>query len=578
MKPLFLPIALATSTLLTACMGSDSGSKKDSQVDAGLENNTKTQVVSTESHNIYVPSGMDDITIGDEYLNGHVFGAGSSLGDASSLLKESEETEEKKASIQAFAVSQETPKVISLGNRDLVSFAAARDASSMEKKAQDIIEKIEDVLSDFGTTSSIFKQNLASTNEIVTGYIFETDAETTATDIVNKILGGAALSPDADDNELDNPAASLEDELTSQKFEVFIGVLFVPSSDFEENISEENISEERMFAANVTTGTDKVVILGAVVPTELAPAYSGLSKGVASTSNIGAKGAAPTTTSETFTIPQETPKVDFLFVIDNSGSMSDDQDTISDAADTFFKTISGQTLDYRLATITTDSSELRDSSEDGGFTSSEDEFKLDVKPGTYGSATETGIYFAEEALKDASKGDDSTGTVIDEGYPRAGAALSIIMFTDEPDFYNDISSRNSGTTFDAADNLFIDRNYQVYGILNEYRSESRDDGYVDLINNTNGSYADIRNLQALERIMEQMALESSTASSPVKLTKTPISTSLQVTKNGSPVVKNADNGWQYNEGNKTLSFYGDASLSPNDDVKVNYLYMSEESE
>ena len=333
-----------------------------------------------------------------------------------------------------------------------------------------------------------------------------------------------------------------------------------------------------MFAANVTTGTDKVVILGAVVPTELAPAYSGLSKGVASTSNIGAKGAAPTTTSETFTIPQETPKVDFLFVIDNSGSMSDDQATISNAADTFFKTISGQTLDYRLATITTDSSELRDSSEDGGFTSSEDEFKLDVKPGTYGSATETGIYFAEEALKDASKGDDSTGTVIDEGYPRAGAALSIIMFTDEPDFYNDISSRNSGTTFDAADNLFIDRNYQVYGILNEYRSESRDDGYVDLINNTNGSYADIRNLQALERIMEQMALESSTASSPVKLTKTPISTSLQVTKNGSPVVKNADNGWQYNEGNKTLSFYGDASLSPNDDVKVNYLYMSEESE
>ena len=155
MKQLFLPIALATSTLLTACMGSDSGSKKDSQVDAGLENNTKTQVVSTESHNIYVPSGMDDITIGDEYLNGHVFGAGSSLGDASSLLKESEETEEKKASIQAFAVSQETPKVISLGNRDLVSFAAARDASSMEKKAQDIIEKIEDVLSDFGTTSSI---------------------------------------------------------------------------------------------------------------------------------------------------------------------------------------------------------------------------------------------------------------------------------------------------------------------------------------------------------------------------------------------------------------------------------------
>lgn len=573
MKKFFLPIALTTSTLLTACMGSSSDSKNNSKNNTGVENNIKTQTVSTENHNIYVPSGMDDIPIGDKYLSGHVFGAGSSLGDASSLLKESEETKEKKTAIQAFSVSQETPKVISLGDRDLVSFAAARDASSMENKAQDIIENIEDVLSDFGTTSSIFKQNLASTNEIVTGYIFETDAETTATDIVNKILGGAALSPDADDNELDNPAESLEDELTSQKFEVFIGVLFVPSSD-----AIESAEEGQILAANVAEATDQVVILGAIVPTELAPAYSGLSKGVASTSNIGAKGTAPVTTSETFTIPQETPKVDFLFVIDNSGSMSDDQDTISDAADTFFKTISGQTLDYKLATITTDSSILRDTNEDGGFTSSEEEFKLDVKPGTGGHYDETGIFYAEEALKDKSKGDDSTGTVIDEGYPRVGAALSIIMFTDEPDFYNSISSRNSGTTFDAADNLFIDRNYQVYGILNENQSESRDDGYVDLINNTNGSYADIRNLQALERIMEQMALESSTASSPVKLTKTPISTSLQVTKNGSEVVKNADNGWQYNEGNKTLSFYGDASLSPNDDVKVNYLYMSEESE
>ena len=570
MKKLLLPIALTTSTLLTACMGSDSSSKKDPQVDAGSENNTKTQTVTTENHNIYVPSGMDDITIGDQYLNGHVFGAGASLGDASSLQIE---TEAQKSTIQAFAVELETPKVVTLGSRNLVSFAAARDASLMEQDAQDVIEKIEDVLSDFGSTSSIFKQNLASNNEIVTGYLFSADSDTTATDIVNKILGGAALSPDADDNELDNPAEALEDELVSRNFEVFIGVLFVPSSD-----AIEGAEEGRILAANVGEATDQVVILGAIVPTELAPAFSGLSKGVASTSNIGAKGTAPTTTSETFTIPSETPKVDFLFVIDNSGSMSDDQETISNAADTFFRTISGQTLDYKLATITTDSSELQDSNEDGGFTSSEDEFKLDVKPGTGGHYTETGIFYAEEALKDESKGDDVSGSVITEGYPRPGAALSIIMFTDEPDFYNSISSRNSGTTFDAADNLFIDRNYQVYGILNEYSSESRDDGYVDLINNTNGSYADIRNLQALERIMEQMALESSTASSPVKLTKTPISTSLQVTKNGSAVAKNADNGWQYNEGNKTLSFYGDASLSPSDNVKVNYLYMSEESE
>ena len=572
MKKLLLPIALTTSTLLTACMGSDSSSKKDPQVDAGSENNTKTQTVTTENHNIYVPSGMDDITIGDQYLNGHVFGAGASLGDASSLQIE---TETQKSTIQAFAMEQETPKVVTLGSRNLVSFAAARDASSTEQDAQDVIEKIEDVLSDFGSTSSIFKQNLASSNEIVTGYLFSADSETTATDIVNKILGGAALSPDADNNELDSPAEALEDELVSRNFEVFIGVLFIPSSDAIES-TEEIAEEGRILAANVVEATDQVVILGAIVPTELAPAYSGLSKGVASTSNIGAKGTAPVTTSETFTIPQETPKVDFLFVIDNSGSMSDDQQTISNAADTFFRTISGQTLDYKLATITTDSSELQDSEKDGGFTSSEDEFKLDVKPGTSGHYTETGIFYAEEALKDESKGDDVSGSVITEGYPRPGAALSIIMFTDEPDFYNNISS--GGTTFDAADNLFIDRNYQVYGIINESSSESRDDGYVDLINNTNGSYADIRNLQALERIMEQMALESSTASSPVKLTKTPISTSLQVTKNGSAVTKNADNGWQYNEGNKTLSFYGNASLSPSDNVKVNYLYMSEESE
>lgn len=538
MKQILTPLALSCSMLLTACSGD--------LFDADTGSSGGVQVASTSNHNVYVPAGMQNVAAGDAHLDGFVYGAGSNLGDASAL--------ESQASYQPLAESA-SDTAVTLSSRDLVAFIAEREARSLETDAESVLASIERSLENDvgGNANSIWKQQLGSSNEVVAAYIFTADTNTTATDVVNTLLGEMALGGESDDQELDNPAAALSTEVSTRSFEVYLGVLFAPRD------------------AGVEGATDQVVMLGAVVPSQVAAAYSSLSSGVASTSNIGAKGTSPQNSSKEVKVADANSKADFLFVIDNSGSMSDDQATISSAANTFFSTVSGSGTDFKIATITTDSSTLRDENSDGGFTSSETEFKLDVKPGTGGSTTETGIFYAEQALQvNGESGATADGSVTTAGYPRTGASLSIIMFSDEPDFYNSISS---GADFDASDNLFIDKNYQVYGIISPSSSEGRDNGYVDLINNTNGTYADISNLTALERIVEEIALQTAGASSLVKLDHAPIVVSIQVTVNGNSVAKSRTNGWQFNERLRTFSFYGTARLNAGDVVKVTYQYM-----
>lgn len=481
-------------------------------------------VLSTNSYNVYVPEGMDTITAKDSYFDGFVLGAGSSL-----------------ASLPSAAV------VAEYSDRDVVAFIAERDPYSSEIDAEDVIGTIESALNLMGNASAVFKQDIGTGNEIIATYVLTTYQTSSVTEVATSLMEDVALESDSETGELETPPEAASGEALTTDFQVYVGVFYEDSFSISES--------------------DNVLILAAVVPADIANAYSSISRGVTSTSSVSQAGDSIVSDSETFTASGSTDLADFLFVIDNSGSMSDDQDAISQAVDSFVNVISTSGLDARFGTITTDSSVLRDSNTDGGFTSSTTELKLDVKPGTSGSATETGIYFAEQALLDTTAGDSSDGSVTTEGYPRANASMSIIILSDEDDQY---SSLSGGVTFDTADNLFIDRNYQVYSIVDtSYYGED----YIDLSNATFGSYADITNLSAFDTIMQLIALNAGSASSRIVLAQPIIRNTLEVRVNGNLVVESSQNGWQYNEGLRTLAFFGTAKPEAGDSIKVNYEYV-----
>ncbi|WP_428774783.1 DUF7151 family protein, partial [Vibrio sp.] len=205
---------------------------------------------------------------------------------------------------------------------------------------------------------------------------------------------------------------------------------------------------------------DSAVITSTLVASDKVPQYSELIVSTTSESIKASASAKLALQNDTFNaINQTVSKADFLFVIDNSGSMSDEQQAISDLTSAFTQTIQNAGVDFMVGTITTDSDELRGN----GFTNDISQIEQDFLPGTWGSVYERGIYFAEKALQPG-------GTVDLAGFPRQDASLSVVIMSDERSQYLG--------TFDPNDNLFIDNGYRVYAIVNP--NDANSSQYDDL--------------------------------------------------------------------------------------------------
>ncbi|MBI4821447.1 MAG: VWA domain-containing protein [Deltaproteobacteria bacterium] len=87
-------------------------------------------------------------------------------------------------------------------------------------------------------------------------------------------------------------------------------------------------------------------------------------------------------------------QVDFIWVVDNSASMQEEQQALAQAAESFFDSLARTNLDFRLGVISTDGEALRG----GSFTSDLGEFRSRVQVGINGNGREQGLEFAARAL------------------------------------------------------------------------------------------------------------------------------------------------------------------------------------
>jgi hypothetical protein len=136
-------------------------------------------------------------------------------------------------------------------------------------------------------------------------------------------------------------------------------------------------------------------------------------------------------------VPGQPPKAaaDILFVIDDSGSMGEEQANLAKNFDNFFATLKGSGLDYQVGIVTTDV----DYEEKAGRLQGdvkvlkpdtaelEQHFKTSVAVGTNGSTQEQGLEAIRLALTAPNK--DATNA----GFLREGSRLAVIIISDEED-------------------------------------------------------------------------------------------------------------------------------------------------
>lgn len=297
------------------------------------------------------------------------------------------------------------------------------------------------------------------------------------------------------------------------------------------------------------------------------------------------------------------PLVDFIWVVDNSGSMSEEQSAVQNAATTFFNKLSNKHLNYRLGVIKTGGSggsnsctspTTRAFDMNGNWTTASDgaaAFTTNVNVGTAGCGTESGIYSAEKAL--------ALSTIV----PRSGAKVIFVMVSDEGDQWgcyqgtyqggaNNVSSSPFNpcagkSTFDVNSNVFKTNGYKVYTVsgLNSTTglsgtcavaptsaayTNNKWSGYYDLAQSTGGSSASICSSD-YNSIMDNIVTQAA-GSSGYALSRTPLSSSISVKVNGASVSQDATNGWQYNAGSKTIIFSGTAWPSSGSSITVTYDY------
>ncbi|WP_211276964.1 VWA domain-containing protein [Tamilnaduibacter salinus] len=303
--------------------------------------------------------------------------------------------------------------------------------------------------------------------------------------------------------------------------------------------------------------------------------------------------------------------VDILWVIDNSGSMGEEQENLGAGVDQFFTKLNSAGVDYRLAATTTDGStceSLRSLPADDTKTfitpdtpnaaaqwSQDNPTTGIARPGTSGSPNETGFYCADRV-------DRST-------FDREGAADITVFVSDEEENETsdeDQPSGQSGYTvrdYNTYEQRFVERGDTFFAIVGEHDQIKRtaDDSYGDtnatecngeggeaeggshyreVARVTGGSASSICSKASSWSVMYDEIIETATGlASRFTLDRSVLPSSVEVDVNGQSVPRDPSrqNGFDVIllEDGARIAFYGDALPENGDAITVTYDYVPE---
>jgi len=536
--------------------GDDSGDD-DSSDD---ENTTEVERVTTNTAEVSVPAEFsvpEQQPTGD--FDGAMMFAGSSEPTAEPASVHVLSAPSTSGQVyRAFASSSRTMEATTtsastLTTREVASFVSERPVMSAGSDAGEVLQNFANQIN----TNTEMEMHVAnvSTGQLFGGIIYNGVYTLTVgdgakpTEVANSLV--SLLGMNSIGGEVTGLPKSLASETIETEFRLFMTVVYQNQGTTESD-------------------DDKLVLVASITPTSMLNKWENAITRLNSGRNVSSPDVTRTPGEQQYTVEGGNNMADFLFVIDNSGSMSSNQNALADAADSFVNVMQSSGLDFRIGTINTGSTvELADTNGDGPFTDDLQEFRDDVvNQGTWGSATETGIYNAEQALLSTAMGDSTDGVVTVAGYPRLNASLSVVIVSDEPSQYTRRS--DGGMEFDPQINLFTERGYTVYALIEE--TDAASSQYDDLALATGGSFGSISATQNFTAFMEEISKNAGGVSSSFKLPENIDPVTIEVRKNDQVVSVSQDalNGWIYRPLANTVLLRGTALPSDGDVITIRY--------
>lgn len=309
-------------------------------------------------------------------------------------------------------------------------------------------------------------------------------------------------------------------------------------------------------------------------------------------------------------------KVDILWVVDNSSSMTPLQTNLVNNFDSFIKNFQAKGYDFRIAVTSTDAylankafnnNPVYSKFKDGGGSNHTGIFVID--PST---PNVTSTFVTNAAIGQSGSGDERAFSSFKEalvdpqnsGFLRSDSFLSVIILSDEDDFSDPVRREGSwlysggikdhdytDPNLESVDSYvsFLDqltqttvanRRYNVSAItvldntclqshLKTSPSSILGQRYIDLANKTNGvlgNICDSSYANALQAI-QQRIIELSTQ---FPLNRPAVESSIVVIVNGATVAQDASNGWTYVASSNSIMFHGNAVPPQGASIQVHF--------
>lgn len=261
--------------------------------------------------------------------------------------------------------------------------------------------------------------------------------------------------------------------------------------------------------------------------------------------------------TDSWEIPADPPS-DIMFLVDQSGSMDDNQRLLGDNFTTFITSLTTYTTDWQVAVVNDD-----DGCNNSGILTRTSAGYAN----TFSSAvTRGGGMYTESLLTPAANGVDKTDSAeCNAGFMREEAILHIIMVSDEPE-------QSPGSWATLVDRIIAKKGSESHVRLSAIAGPASGGGgcadpgtgYMEAVAATGGVYLNICDNWATPTNMAMLA-EASVYQDTYALARTPVPSTIWVEVNGSP----RTTGWTYDAATNSVIF-SSSIPTEGDQVDIHY--------
>jgi len=273
------------------------------------------------------------------------------------------------------------------------------------------------------------------------------------------------------------------------------------------------------------------------------------------------------TFSESFRQPAREEGIDILWVVDDSATMYEEHELLTNSADAFIGFVSNTVIDFNLGVVSTDIEK------DGGAllgpvltaesTEMVDTFVEQIDMERAGSRDERGF---DAAIRGADPS-------VNPDFARSKADLELVIFSDEDDH----SSVDTRTFLDTLQAQRPDANVKVHAVVGDPPAgcvsalAAADVGarYLDVQATTEGRRESICTMDYGE-MLARVALDVIGLETSFVLEKVPEVPTIELLVDGVEIHQREKDGWSYNPGDNTIHFDGFAVPTPGSVIDVTY--------